>query len=220
MRIRSIPPITSTGKNRSIIPATLPGLAHMSIGRYMSERTKNRKEEEYDSWDITKHAKSEFNRKSKNGISTSIIPIVERKIDCRIELIDDYNEEGDFAVVLKFNEIEFLSDNFTAYSNKSNQSSYFIPLFYNNNNEYYLLLTTVGDIFEFEIVRDIDQCSIEDCFMGHAKKAISKTGEKEFCPNRLFRDEAYIPKLLEAYDSLSMNVVLKDNCVIVTYKGI
>ena len=66
MRIRSIPPVTSTGGNRGKTKVHLDGLAHMSMGRYMSEMAKKRDSEEADtSWDITKFSKSDFNRKSE-----------------------------------------------------------------------------------------------------------------------------------------------------------
>jgi hypothetical protein len=220
MRPRCIPPITSTGKNRRKTPVLLNGLAHMSLGRYMSEMAKNRKNgEDYESWSVTKYAKSEFNRKSNKKPISHFCSDSDRKIGCLINTFDDYNEEGDFAISLQFDGIEFLSDVVTTYSDEPAQCSFLLPVStIRKEKESYLLLTTIGDIFEYEVVRNIQHCCIGDCFMGHSKKAMSKTGEKEFCPNRLFRGEAYIPELMTIYDSTSMHVVLKNNCVIVTYK--
>ncbi|MEI7980407.1 MAG: hypothetical protein WCI71_02055 [Bacteroidota bacterium] len=132
---------------------------------------------------------------------------------------ENYNEKGDFAISLRFNGVEILSDDIATYGGEGSRCSFLVPVFFvNREKESYLMLTTVGDIFEFEIVRDIRYCCIGDCFLGYTKKGTSETGEKEFCPNRLFRDEAYIPDLLTTYDSLSMNVVVADSRVIVTYK--
>ena len=136
-----------------------------------------------------------------------------------MDLFEDYNEGGDFAIILQFNGIECLSDVFTTNTNELLQRSFLIPVSCRISEQgSYLLLTTTGDIFEYEVVRDIKLCCLGECFMGHTQKRITETGEKEFCPNRLFRDEAYIPKLLETYDSLTMHVELKDHRVIVTYK--
>lgn len=53
MRLRAIPTITSTGNNRRKAPTSLNGLAHMSLGRFISEREKSRRHEEgYDTWDL------------------------------------------------------------------------------------------------------------------------------------------------------------------------
>ena len=193
MGVRSIPPITSTGSNRRKTSARFDGLAHMSIGRYMSEMAKNRKAEEDESWNITKYSKSDFNRKSKKKIMTPIIYDTERKINCIIDMFDDYNEEGDFAITLQFSGFKFSSDTFNRVDNHNNTRCYFIPIGF-QEKEPYLYLTTIGDIFEYEVV-----------------------SYKRYV-DRLFSNEVYIPKLLQTYDSLSMNVVLKDNCVIVTYK--
>jgi len=64
MGVRSIPPITSTGSNRRKISACFNGLAGMSIGRYID---KKKSEEDDESWDITKHSKSDFNKISSDS---------------------------------------------------------------------------------------------------------------------------------------------------------
>jgi hypothetical protein len=124
---------------------------------------------------------------------TPIIYVTERKINCIIDMFDDYNEEGDFAITLQFSGFEFSSDKFNRLDYHNNTRCYFISIGFQEKVPY-LYLTTIGDIFEYEIVS----------YKRHV--------------DRLFSDEVYIPKLLQTYDSLSMNVVLKDNCVIVTYK--
>ncbi len=225
MRVRSIPPITSTGTNRRKSPAHLDGLAHMSIGRYMSEMAKNRKadDEEGENWDIAKHTKNYFTQKTGKKAIKPTHYSAEKKIECVIKQYDSYNSEGDFAITLRFSEIEFLNEIHASNTIKSSQKSYFIPLLSENNeNGSFLLLTTTGDIFEYEIVRDIKYCSCSDesCFAHSSKKGTSKPEEKELCPNRSFRDEVYIPSLLQDYDPLSMQVELSEGLVTITYKKI
>jgi len=220
MIIRSIPPITSTGRNRRQTSVPRNGLAYMSIGRYMSEMANNRRNEnDHESWDISKYAKSDLNRKSNRKVTKPIRYDIDQKIDCITDMRDDYYPEGDFVISLRFTGIEFMSDVVTTFSDKLKRRSFLVPVFYKNSvKESFLLLTTVGDIFEYEVVNDISQCYIEECFMGHSKKGTTMNGEKEFCTNRLYRNEAYIPQLLHTYNSESMHVVIKDNCVLVTYQ--
>jgi len=183
----------------------------------MAKTGKNKEEDE--SWSISKYAKSEFNGKSKKKIAAPVAPDFSHQIACVVEMHEDHNPEGDFAITLQFQGISFPGDVVASHSNERTRRSYHIPVSYiSSDKESFLLLTTIGDIFEYEVVRDIKQCCLGECLMEHIRKRTAETGEKEFCPNRLFRDEAYIPKLLEAYDSLTMQVELKNNRVIVTYK--
>ena len=86
MRPRCIPPVTSTGRNRKRKPVLLHGLAHMSIGRYMSEMSHGiKKENDFESWNLTKHTKSDFNRKSKNRPTIPIVDINEKKNKLQFE---------------------------------------------------------------------------------------------------------------------------------------
>ncbi|MEI7500732.1 MAG: hypothetical protein WCK84_09830 [Bacteroidota bacterium] len=222
MKVRSIPPITSTGKTRRRSPALLNGLAHISLGRYMSEMSKIRKqEEEGDTWSVARYAKSEFNRKSTKKVPASGIYTSERKITCKTELIEDQNGSGDLVVCLQFDGIDFLAEQVTNYSYTygTTRCCFLVPVTYiNKAKEFYLLMTTIGDIFEYEVVRDNEHCCKGECLLGNVKKGISSTGEKEFCPNRLFRGEAYIPELLHKYDPMSMQVAVTNNNVIVVYK--
>ncbi len=223
MRVRSIPPITSTGTNRRKSPARLDGLAHMSIGRYMSEMAKNRKadDEEGENWNIAKHTKNYFTPKPEKKIVKPVRFSTEQKTECVIKQHENYNSKGDFAITLLFSEIEFQNEIHASNTIKSAQRSYFIPLYSENNeNGFFLLLTTTGDIFECEIVRDIKYCSCSDesCFVHAGKKTTSKPEVKELCPNRSFRDEVYIPSLLQDYDPLSMQVELTGGLVTITYK--
>ena len=220
MKVRSIPPITSTGKNRRKTPALLQGLAHVSVGRYMFEMARSRKNEEgNEAWSVAKYARSEFNHKPEKKAKAPVHDDFEHRITCQAEMFEDYNADGDFAISLQFKGIEFSGTVVSTYADQHPRRCFMIPVSCKNiEKESYLLLTTIGDIFEYEVVRDVKQCCVGKCFMGHTEKRVTETGEKEFCPNRLFRDEAYIPKLLDAYDSLTMKVVIKDHCVIVTYK--
>jgi hypothetical protein len=219
MRLRSIPPVTSTGNNRSKTPAPFRGLAQVSIGRYVSDRAKRMKNADENSWDVSRFARSEFNRKSGGKLPAPVISDTIRKINDSITLVDDYNEKGDFAILLQLHGITLLGDTFTTCSTESTRQIYFIPVLYNNKAvESYLLLSTAGDIFEYEIVRDINNCCTGSCFIGNPGKKISKPGDKEFCSNRLFRNEVFIPKLLETFNWRTMEVVIKDGCMIVTYK--
>jgi hypothetical protein len=219
MRLRSIPPVTSTGSDRSKTTSPFRGLAHVSIGRYASDKVKRRKSEDENDWDVSRFARSEFNRKSGGKIPAPVISDITRKINDSIAFVDDYNEKGDFAILLQLHGIALLGDTFTTCSTQSTRQNYFIPVHYNNKEvESYLLLSTAGDIFEYEIVRDINNCCTGNCFIGKAGKKISKPGEKEFCSNRLFRNEVFIPKLLEKFNWRTMEVVIKEGSIVVTYK--
>ena len=192
MKPRSIPPITSTGINRSNQPAKLQGLAHMSLGRYMSEVAKNKRaEEENETWHIPKYTNSGFTEKKKikdiKQVKHNTLPA----INCIISMIDDYDMEGNFAIEMQCKGFEFMSTQFERIENSS--LCYTIPIEYLKKPAT-LCIMTVGDIFEYEIV-------------SYNGKIV-----------RICCDEVYIPKLLQTFDSLSMQVLLKDNCVIVTYK--
>ena len=147
MRIRSIPPITSTGGKVRNPSAPLAGLANISLGRYMSEMKKNQESEENDSsWNFDKHAKSDFNKKTKK----TTIPFYENsmeKIQCVVDMIDG-NKDCDFLLTLKFTGFSFVGD-----FDKISDNNYIIPILY-NEKEFYLFLKTTGDIFEYEIVSD------------------------------------------------------------------
>ncbi|MEI6747693.1 MAG: hypothetical protein ACOYMF_14870 [Bacteroidales bacterium] len=190
MRPRSIPPITSTGTNRRKTAARLDGLAHMSIGRYMSMR---RNSDEDESWNITKHVKPDFNKKSKKKISKPIIYDTERKFHCIIDVIDDYNGEGDFGIIMEFNGFKFLDSRFNRTDCGNNSPSYIIAVNY-RENETYLYLTTNGGMFEYGINNTLDDC--------------------------IYCDDFSIPKLPQEYDSSSMTATLRNNFVIVAYKKI
>ena len=166
--------------------ARLAGLANISLGRYISEM-KKQSEEDDKSFDITKFSKSDFNKQTIQKKTTPFIP--DEPITCVVDIIEPFNG-NDFAIVLRFNNVEFLSDTF----NKIDApNSYMIPVNCKGKSSY-LFIKTTGDIFEYEIV--------------YSEKA----------GVRLFYDESYVPKLLKEYNSLSMEVVLNDEIVIVTYK--
>ncbi len=134
-------------------------------------------------------------------------------------MLEEYNQEGDFAVKLQFEGIEYSKDVFSRCVSDKASCSFQIPVIHTIVAKgSYLLLTTIGDIFEYEIVRDIEQCCLGECHTKTATKATRETGAQEFCPNRLFRDEAYIPELLKSYDPSTMHASLEDNIVIVTYR--
>lgn len=189
MRPRSIPPITSTGTNRSNTTTRLNGLAHVSLGRYMAEIAKNRKaEDDQDSWTIPKYTKSGSNQKKYHKpVKHNTVP----NIKCMMKVIENYNEEGDVAVTLQFTGFEFTGDTFESIGNGTR--SFSIPVQYQQKPAT-LCVMTIGDIFEYEIVN----------YNGMVK--------------RICCDEIYIPELLQIYDSLSMRVALKENCIVVTYK--
>ena len=181
-RLSSIPPITSTGKNRRKTAASFDGLAHISIGRYMSEKNRNIENE---SWDITKYSKSVFNQKSKNKNHNV------HKIKCVVDILDEYNDDDDFAIILTFSGFDFLSSKFD--KSYKNDCSFYTKVSYQEATAY-LVLTTIGDIFEYEVISDMKS------------------------DKRFFNDEIYIPNLLCNHDPLSMNVEMKNSCLIVSYK--
>lgn len=194
--VRSIPPITATGKERRKKPARLQGLGHMSLGRYLA----GRRGEGFgggtgfqgSSYDISQHEV----KKAKNRPRTTTLRY-EPKIECISDVIDDYNSEGDLGVVLEFKGLEFLSDTFTKSKKYSGEDScaYFAPVSF-KNKEARLMLSTMGDILESEVVPQ--------------RKGI----------NQIFNDEFYIPKLTKVYDPLSMGVMQKNGLTIVSYKQI
>jgi hypothetical protein len=193
MRLHSIPPITSTGSDRRKTKARLDGLAHMSLGRYMSEREQDKRaNDNHESWIAGKYARSDFNQKPEKKIVSSSGYANEQKISCIIDMSDDYNENGDFAITLQFIGFEYSDKKFSRIELPNKIRCYFIPVCF-REKEAYLYLTTVGDIFEYEVVS----------YKGN--------------PARFFSDEGYIPELLQTHDSTSMQVELVDNYVRVTY---
>ena len=184
-KIRSIPPITSTGGRKVKNPsAPLSGLANISLGRYMSERKKLQEKDNDDTWDITKYSKSDFNKKNKKNNTKPMIN--DKPVSCTKTVL----KENILTVTLEFENIKFLQTNFQ-FINAT--KSYFIPIEYKKEDSY-LTLSLSGDILEFNVIYN------------------------EFGTNRSFVDEIYIPELGQIYDTLSMNVVLNDNKIIVTYK--
>ena len=187
MSMRGIPPITSTGSNRRR-PTRSDGLAHMSLGRYMSE--KRRSEEEDDSWDIKKHSKSEFNKRTGKR---DVIPIIkkEEQITSITDIFYDYNNEGDLAIIIEFKGFEFLGSTFDRAAGNPEPLGYHIPVSYKELMSS-LYLTSTGGIFEYKICK-----TSEDCLFG---KTLN------------------IPELIHKYDSETMTPTLKNNWVIITYK--
>lgn len=189
--LRSIPPITSTGNKRRKDPARLDGLAHMSLGRYIAERRGSSFSTgniERDSWDISKHIYKKPERKPTRTIR------YEPKIECITDVIEDFNSDGDLGVILQFRGLEFLSDTFTKSKRDygSNSCVYYASVNYKWNKAD-LILSTKENIFE-------------------SKVQLQKGG------NQLFSDESYIPKIMETYNPLSMEVIQKNGLIIISYK--
>ncbi len=136
--LRSIQPRTSTS-NRVLNPnAKLSGLAHMSIGRYMSQQ--NREENH---WNVPTY---ETITPPKPKIQPKIIP---NKIECIIEKMENYDCNDGYSISLDFKGICFKNNTFKKSSKSDN--SYYIEITY-NNKDVYLFITTTSDIFEIEIV--------------------------------------------------------------------
>lgn len=140
-RIRSIPPITSTGSRVRNTSAPLSGLANISIGRYMSEMKK--KNEKDDNFDITKFSKSDFNKKTPSKSTSNIKYEKSEPINCDKTII----KEKELKVTLEFSGFNFLQEKFKYLEATE---SFFIPVDYKEDS--YLTLTTNGDIIEFEII--------------------------------------------------------------------
>ena len=185
--MRGIPPITSTGTNRKS-SARLDGLAHMSLGRYMSE--KRRSDEADDSWNIKKHSKSEFNKQTQKR---AVIPVVykEDRITSMTDIFHDYNNEGDLAIIIEFKGFEFLGSTFDKIAGNREPLGYHIPINYKELMTS-LYLTSTDGIFEYKICKTADDC--------------------------LFGNTLNIPELMHQYDTETMTPTLKNNWVIVTYK--
>lgn len=192
--VRSIPPITATGSERRKKPARLQGLGHMSLGRYLAER----RGEGFgggtgfqgSSYDISQHVV----KKAKNKPRTTTIRY-EPKIECISDVIEGYNSDGDLGIILEFKGLNFLNEDFTKKLSGKNECVYHSPVSF-RNKEALLILSTAGNVLEYEVLPQ-------------------RRGA-----NQLFSDKAHVPKLTEAYDPLSMEVLQKNGLIIVNYKKI
>ena len=187
MSRRGIPPITSTGSNRKASTRS-DGLAHMSLGRYMSE--KRRSDDKDDSWDLKKHSKSEFNKRTQKR-EVNPVSYKEEQITSMTDIFYDYNNEGDLAIIIEFKGFEFLGSTFDRALGNSEPLGYNIPVSYKELMSS-LCLTSTGGIFEYKICKTADDC--------------------------LFGNTLNIPELMHQYDTETMTPTLKNNWVIVTYK--
>lgn len=197
-RIRSIPPITSTGRQRREQPARLEGLANMSLGRWISEKRGSfggrAGEQARDSWDPSKHLyKRPERRKPLPG------PVrYEPRAEYLMDIVRGYDTKGNLGVLLQFRGLRFLEGTFTQ-SRKSygEDARVFYTRVEYSGREAFLILSTMGDILELEVVPQ--------------RKGIG----------RLFDDEVFIPthipKFLERYDPSSMEVVLRNGLIVIDY---
>jgi len=141
-RIRSIPPITSTGSKIKNHSAPLSGLANISIGRYMSEIKKKNEDNDDQDFNIGKYSKSEFNKKTPEKHQSPCKDIEIKPIICDKSILKD----KELKIVLEFSGFNFLQNSFKYLETTK---SFFIPIEYKEDS--YLTLTTSGDIFEYEI---------------------------------------------------------------------
>jgi hypothetical protein len=186
--VKSIPPITATGKERRKKPARLQGLGHMSLGRYLAERRGEgfgggMGNMQGSSYDISQHIVKQAKSKPKPATVR-----YESEIGCIPDIIEGYPSDEHLGVILEFKGLHFLSDTFTEH-----KGVYFTPVSF-KNKEARLMLSTMGDILESEVVPQ----------------------RKEI--NQIFSDETHIPKLTETYDPSSMEVVRKNGLIIISYK--
>lgn len=185
---------------RSIPPITSTGsqrrkvrrISTMPIGGTISigRPTTSRNIRREEPWDISRH---EYKRPKK----VQTFPVYEPRIGLTSNIIEDYNGDGDLGVLLQFSGISFLRDAFSKSKRDYGQNScvYYTSVRF-REKEALLMLSTLDDILEFEVVPQ--------------RKGI----------NQLFREEAYIPKLAETYDPLSMEVKQRNGIVTISYKQI
>lgn len=140
-KIRSIPPITSTGSRVKNHSAPLSGLANISIGRYMSEMKKRNEDNDQD-FNIGKYSKSEFNKKTPEKSQSPCKDLEIKPIVCDKTILKD----KELKIILEFSGFNFLQSSFRYLETTK---SFFIPIEYKDDS--YLTLTTNGDIFEYEI---------------------------------------------------------------------
>jgi hypothetical protein len=153
-KITIIPPITSTGRNRNklINPlASLAGLANISIGRFMSERKKENKSENF--FDVSKFSKADFNKKNidVNVNKSTTTPVIFKIIESSASVtIDDK-----FIVVkIEFAGIKFSGSTFDKISNTAII-----------NNDVILSINTIGDIIDYSISIDNKKIYINEIYI-------------------------------------------------------
>jgi hypothetical protein len=219
MKVRSIPPITSTGRNTRKTAILHPGLANMSLGRYMSEMARIRKNEDGgEAWGVANFVKSEFNRRPEKKPVQPPPFFSRQNISAKVTLSEHSSEADDYTISLMFAGLVLAGGQVSPYQGELGKPAFMIPVSPGiRDKESYLLLTTIGDIFDYEVVRDVKQCCLGKCLAGYVEQERPGAREKAFCPNRLFRGETYIPGLLEHFDPMSMQVKVQDNLIIVTY---
>jgi len=200
--IRSIPPITSTGRRKNkllgkslnnLTQSLGNNLTHISLGRQSSERRQGfgvgNMNKDYESWDISQHQY----QKPKPKKTTAPKIQYEPKIECITDIYDSDNKEN-FNLILQFRGIKFLNQSFTQGGrDEKNSRIFYTPISY-KGNQAYLVLSTKGDIFESEVVPQ--------------KKGI----------DQLFSNEFYFPDLIKTYDPLSMEVQQNNGLTIISYK--
>ena len=99
-------------------------------------------------------------------------------------------KEDDLTIILEFSGIKFSHNKFKFLETTN---TFFITVDYTEKGSY-LTITIIEDIFEFSVFY------------------------KEFGTNRVYRDELYIPELLNKYKEKSMNMKIEDNKIIIEYR--
>jgi len=191
-RLRSIPPITSTGGKRNP-NARFPGLAQISLGRYLTERRDG----------IGSFGNSEPLTSSEKRYTVYKPKKQMKKAQYQppIEYDLEKMEYGEYLLlILTFIGQLSFTGNFTR-SGKDYKEVYgqYAPVYYTSvqygseGKEGFLILSTIGDVLESEVVPQ--------------KKGI----------NRLFYDEKIIPELNGSYNPLSMVARVNNGIVTLNY---
>ena len=183
-RIRSIPPRTTLDAVREQERGTgRIGFGAGSLGN---------SEPNPGEFDIKRHIfKKPTGEKSINPL---VIPENQR-IMWQVEIIEDYNNAGDLGLIVQFSGISFMST-FVFERSRHNYGSdsrvFYAPVEY-KNGQAFLILSTLGDIFESQVVSRM----------------------KDVHP--FFREEIYYPPLLTFYDPTSMRISYNNGLIIVSY---
>ena len=168
------------------------GLAHVSLGRYMSERRGSSfrtRDTDDDSWKLSEHVFKKTGAKSTRAIH------YELEIECTKDVIEDFNSKGDLGVILQFKGFNFFGNQFTKHERdcEPNLCVYSIPINYKEKDAE-LILSTQGNVLESKV----------QLRMGDSKS--------------LFSDKTVIQETIETYNPLSMDVKQTNGVTIISYK--
>jgi len=138
-----------------------------------------------------------FRKPAQERLSKTLVSPEIEKITWEVETIEDCNSTRDLGLIVRFSGISFMDTPVFGRSRHDygpDSCVFYSPVGY-KNGQAFLILSTIGDIFESQIV--------------------PKTKDV----NPFFREEIYYPPLLTLYDPTSMMLSYNKGLVIVSYKA-